>query len=79
MNLSNSRSVHDEASYLGPDYAGPLIGELMASDIFDTCLCCGSRFVGVEGKLAAVIETDTHRRLAYLCADCAQTKTAVIS
>jgi hypothetical protein len=49
------------------------------SSPFDKCLSCGTTFRGVEGKLAVTFEGDTHRRIGYVCPDCAQTKMAVIS
>jgi hypothetical protein len=51
----------------------------MDAEVFDNCLSCGSRFVGCSEKLPIVLEADTHRRIAYLCPDCAQTKMAVIA
>jgi hydrogenase maturation factor HypF (carbamoyltransferase family) len=46
---------------------------------FDNCLSCGTRFVGCSEKLPITLEADTHRRIAYLCPDCAQVKMAVIA
>jgi hypothetical protein len=57
----------------------PFLPTEMDLKIIDNYLSCGSRFVGVEKKLAVRFEGDTHARIAYLCPDCALTKMAVLS
>lgn len=53
-------------------------GSELAVRAFDNCLSCGTTFRGVEGKLPVTLEADSHKRIGYICADCAQIKTAVI-
>jgi hypothetical protein len=46
---------------------------------FDNCLSCGTTFHGVGDKHAVTLEGDSHRRLGFVCGDCAQSKMAVIA